>query len=452
MKEVLGTSKSPATPSANGIIRFGNFEVDPSAGELRRGGLRIKLGGQPFDVLFTLLQKPGQVVTREELHDKLWAQDTFVDFEHGLNKAINKVRDALGDDADNPRFVETIPRRGYRFLVPLAQPAPEAPPSIATAANPTEEPAPAVVAPVRSQRQRWIWIAALALAATVLVAVVLSSRPAQPPKVLRYTQLTNDGLKKSATVTAALATDGSSIYFGEQDGQQGLIAQVSVTGGNVSTVARFQNPNVSAVDYSPTRSELLINFGLGTPLLALSIPGGSAPRRIGDSIADAAWSLDGQSIVYGGVNELSIMRADGSEPRKLATVQGAALYPRWSPDGKALRFTLNSFDSGRTSIWEIAADGTNLHPTFPDWHARNDYGGSWTSDGKYFVYTSFLPNGHGSIFATREKKGLFERGTAQRGTDDRPHELFRPAHQQGRQENLHYGVPGPRRTHALRPQ
>src|SRR6267154_2497938 len=119
MKEVLGTSKPSQTPSANGIIRFGSFEVDPSAGELRRGGLRIKLGGQPFDVLVTLLQKPGQVVTREELHDKLWAQDTFVDFEHGLNKAINKVREALGDDADNPRFVETLPRRGYRFLLPL---------------------------------------------------------------------------------------------------------------------------------------------------------------------------------------------------------------------------------------------------------------------------------------------------------------------------------------------
>jgi Tol biopolymer transport system component/DNA-binding winged helix-turn-helix (wHTH) protein len=409
---MLGTSKPSQTPSADRIIRFGNFEVDPSSGEIRRGGLRIKLGGQPFDVLVTLLQKPGQVVTREELHDKLWAQDTFVDFEHGLNKAINKVREALGDDADNPRFVETIPRRGYRFLVPLSQPALEPPPSIATAANPTEEPAPAVVPPVRSQRHHGILITALALTAIIL-AVVLGSRPAQPPKVLRYTQLTNDGLKKSATVTAALATDGSSIYFGEQDGQQGLVAQVSVTGGNVSTVARFQNPNVSAVDYSPTRSELLINFGLGTPLLALSIPGGSAPRRIGDSIADAAWSPDGQSIVYGGVNELTIVKADGSEPRKLATVQGPAVYPRWSPDGKALRFTLNSLDTGRTSIWEIAAGGTNLHPTFPDWHARNDYGGSWTPDGKYFVYSSFRPNGHGSIFAIREKKGLVERGSVQ---------------------------------------
>ena len=126
MKEAMQAStSSPITPVPT-VIRFGNFEVDVRAGELRRGGLKVKLGGQPFDVLIALLEKPGQVITREELHDKLWSQDTFVDFEHGLNKAINKVREALGDDADNPRFVETLPRRGYRFLAPLLHPAPPA--------------------------------------------------------------------------------------------------------------------------------------------------------------------------------------------------------------------------------------------------------------------------------------------------------------------------------------
>jgi len=99
--------------------------VDLRAGELRRAGLKVKLSGQPFDVLVALLEKPGQVVTREELHEKLWAQDTFVDFEHGLNKAINRVREALGDDADNPRFVETLPRRGYRFVALVMRPVPE---------------------------------------------------------------------------------------------------------------------------------------------------------------------------------------------------------------------------------------------------------------------------------------------------------------------------------------
>src|ERR1700752_3585668 len=110
--------------SSNGILRFANFEVDLLSGELRRSGLKVKLTGQPFQVLTTVLEKPGRVVTREELHQKLWAQDTFVDFEHGLNKAINKVREALGDDADNPRFIEPLPARGFPFRAPPAAPAP----------------------------------------------------------------------------------------------------------------------------------------------------------------------------------------------------------------------------------------------------------------------------------------------------------------------------------------
>lgn len=97
-------------------IRFGIFEVDPATGELRRQGSKVKLQEQPFQVLMMLLEHPGEVVTREEFQKKLWTADTFVDFERGLNRAINKLREALVDDADTPRFIETLPRRGYRFL------------------------------------------------------------------------------------------------------------------------------------------------------------------------------------------------------------------------------------------------------------------------------------------------------------------------------------------------
>ena len=101
-------------------IRIGVFDVDLRAGELRRKGLQVKLQEQPFQVLAMLLEHAGNVVTREELQTKLWPVDTIVDFDHGLNKAINKVRNALGDSAENPRFVETVGRRGYRFI---AEPA-----------------------------------------------------------------------------------------------------------------------------------------------------------------------------------------------------------------------------------------------------------------------------------------------------------------------------------------
>ena len=101
------------------IIRFGVFEVDLGAGELRKSGMRIKLHGQPLEILAMLLQRPGEVIPREDLRQRLWPTDTFVDFDHGLNTAINRLREALGDSAENPRFIETVPRRGYRFVAPL---------------------------------------------------------------------------------------------------------------------------------------------------------------------------------------------------------------------------------------------------------------------------------------------------------------------------------------------
>src|SRR5579863_3528801 len=108
----LGTQ--PAT-----ILGFGSFQVDLRSGELRKQGVRIKVQEQPFLVLKALLERPGEIVTREELRSQIWSADTFVDFDNSLNTCINKLREALGDSADRPRFIETIPRRGYRFVAPV---------------------------------------------------------------------------------------------------------------------------------------------------------------------------------------------------------------------------------------------------------------------------------------------------------------------------------------------
>src|SRR3974390_2327712 len=109
----------PAPQNNVRVARFGVFELDLSAGELRKSGVKQRLQGQPFQVLALLLERAGDVVTREELQQKLWPSDTFVDFDHSLNTAINKVREALGDSASSPRFVETLARRGYRFIAPV---------------------------------------------------------------------------------------------------------------------------------------------------------------------------------------------------------------------------------------------------------------------------------------------------------------------------------------------
>jgi cholera toxin transcriptional activator len=99
--------------------RFGVFEADPSTGELRRKGIKVKLHAQPFQLLFLLLERPGEMLTREEICRNLWPDGTFVDYEHGVNSVVNRLREALGDKASNPRFVETLARRGYRFLAPV---------------------------------------------------------------------------------------------------------------------------------------------------------------------------------------------------------------------------------------------------------------------------------------------------------------------------------------------
>jgi len=164
----------------DGRLRFGVFEVDPRAGELRKYGLRVRLQEQPFQVLAMLLERAGQVVTREELQKKLWPADTFVDFDHGLNKAVNKIRDALGDSAESSRFVETVARRGYRFLaeVKAADEAPVHRPEFAPAqlaspqprATETGDRAPFVDNAATSERR----LAPLAwrISAFVLLAVI----------------------------------------------------------------------------------------------------------------------------------------------------------------------------------------------------------------------------------------------------------------------------------------
>jgi len=121
--------------AASRVFQFGVFEANEATGELRKQGVRIKLHSQPFRVLVLLLDKPGAVVTRKEMQQRLWGDDTFVDFEHGLNTAVNKIREALDDSALQPRYVETIPGKGYRFIAPVAM--------VGTVSQPAEKEIPA---------------------------------------------------------------------------------------------------------------------------------------------------------------------------------------------------------------------------------------------------------------------------------------------------------------------
>lgn len=160
------------------IMRFGTFEADLTTGELRKGGLRIKLQGQPFEILVMLLERPRELVAREDLQQRLWPTDTFVDFDHGVNAAINRLREALGDSADSPRFIETVPRRGYRFIAPVESHASVPPGSNAAAVgNASTEEGRATTQTVRLilAKRRAVVLAAAAVVAITLLAGLSSS-------------------------------------------------------------------------------------------------------------------------------------------------------------------------------------------------------------------------------------------------------------------------------------
>lgn len=160
------------------IVRFGTFEADLNTRELRKSGIRIKIHGQPFEVLAMLLERPGESVPREELQQRLWPTDTFVDFDHGVNTAINRLREALGDSAENPRFIETVPRHGYRFIGPVESPvaAPAGSTDIRAEASSSGESAAGAVAASRVSGRRAKILAVALVVAVALLAALSSNR------------------------------------------------------------------------------------------------------------------------------------------------------------------------------------------------------------------------------------------------------------------------------------
>ena len=195
-----------AVSPAEDIVRFGLFELDLKAGQLSRNGTKLRLPQQPLQLLAVLLERPGEIVTRDELRQRLWSSDVFVDFDHGLNKSIQKLRDALGDSATSPRYIETIPRVGYRFIAPVRNGARPLEPEVAIKIN-GPAPAPAVTG---KQRARWWMLVAgvCAVLGGIGTAVYLSSRP--HPAVIKYTQLTDF---TDSAAAPALSPDGHILAF-----------------------------------------------------------------------------------------------------------------------------------------------------------------------------------------------------------------------------------------------
>jgi DNA-binding winged helix-turn-helix (wHTH) protein len=350
-------------------FRFGLFELSEQEGELRKNGVRIKLQEQPFRVLVELVANAGKVVSREELRQKLWPVDTFVDFDVGLNTAIRKLRQALNDDADDPRYIETLAKRGYRFLAPVieigakggeqnSQPTS----GVATASDTSLVTSRVPPSPVQAEpgsTQRWIWITTAVFA--VAIAVVLFfwwNRQSAVPIVEAVTQLTDDGeLKPFSSQTV---TDGMRIYFNEGSRGSLKIAQVAVTGGSVAVIpTTVANPEI--VGLAPDGSALLVSEGRDfgeTSFWQVPLPTGE-PRRVGAVQAqDASFFPDGR-ILFARQDELYLTEKDGSNPRKLVKVNGVIKAPRVSPDGHRIVFDIREgAQEIPVSIVESMADGS----------------------------------------------------------------------------------------------
>jgi len=403
-----------AQPAANSrVVRFGPFELDLESRELRKSGIRIKLQEQPFLILEMLLDRPGSIVTREDLQQRLWPADTFVDFDLSLNSAVKKLRQALSDDSDNPRYIETLYRRGYRFISPVNGANGSGPIAVATSPITSGETIPEEVASaprretVPPARRGWL-VLYIALALLVLLAVALRWQiPSHPPRVLGYTQITHDGLAK-----AELMTDGERIYFREFHGDRFVVGQVSVAGGESSVVPMpFENAHPG--DVASDGSALLVGAFRGTSknieLWSVPLPSG-APRRLGDVSVDAAtWARDGKRLYYASGADIFVANGDGTQPQKLATVGRPAINLRASPDGSKLRFDLFDERNGSSAIWELSREGKGLHPLLPAWNSDpRECCGSWTENGKYFIFQSFR-DGRTSIWALPEKSSWWSR-------------------------------------------
>lgn len=426
----------------SGVMRFGAFELAIETGQLRKNGVRIKLSGQPIQVLTLLLANPGKLVTREQLQSALWNGNPYGDFERGLNNAINRLRENLGDSAIYPKYIETIPGRGYRFIGELAltnhggasqlqtveaghreSRRPEQPSqasselTIAQGSQSDSRSDSVSIVEDHTRRVPWTWMVA---AASLLVTMVAATRywllrPNPSPLVESITQLTDTRTAKQGV----LVTDGTRIYFNEGSYGNVRIAQVAVVGGQIGLVPtnpRLMEPRIHAL--SPDGSSLLAAVGTYAtliPLWNISLPLGEAERLAnvevlgwGHSTSEADFLPDGR-FVFDQNDALYIAEKDGSNVRKLlAGPPGSNNHcPSVSPEGKRIVFWHTASHQSAAELAEIAPDGSNFHSITP----AEVWDGScvtWSRDGKYLLFIGFGKTD--DIWVVPSESGLLRRG------------------------------------------
>jgi Tol biopolymer transport system component/DNA-binding winged helix-turn-helix (wHTH) protein len=380
------------------IVRFGLFEADLQTGELRKNGVKVPLQGQPFQVCAILLSHAGELVSREALRQQVWPEDTFVDFDHALNTAITKIRMALGDQADNPRFVETLPRRGYRFIAPVDNP---------TAPEPVPIPPQPAAEGIRT---KGLWIAGAALVLAVLSAVGIwrfsrnRAEAALPPLEI-VPMAAVPGFEHDP----AFSPDGNQVAFA-LSAEEGCGIYTTMVGGE-KTLRLTSGP----ADYSPTwspdgrRVAFYRDVDHGTAIYAVPALGGTE-QRLYSGLSSAwtrglNWSPDGKVLAFadshGETNRtwISLLSLADSSSRQLTFPSGPEIdsSPAFSPDGSTVAFVRGSIVGVVSDLYVVpTAGGVAKRLTFDNtWILGSP---TWTPDGHDIVFSSDRGSGLSTLW------------------------------------------------------
>jgi eukaryotic-like serine/threonine-protein kinase len=380
--------------NGNQTVRFGSFEADLRSGEIRKSGSRIKLQDQPFKVLQVLLERPGDLVTREELQSRIWPEESFGDFDHAVNVAVGKLRAALGDSAESPSFIQTVPRRGYRFVAQLD-------PAALDEATSSEAFSGASLRPQPGARYGFKRIV-LASVAIILAAGVLVTLGAflerhatrsQPPDFQRLT------VRRGTVYSARFAPDGRSIvYAASWDGSP---IEIFTTDPKLPGTRSLGLPGTQLLAISragkmavlqPADHRLLTTFR-GT-LGQLPLTGGS-PRQLAENIEWADWAPDGVSLaavrVMGGKQVLEFPLG-----HVLYQTSGWITHPRISPRGDQVAFLDHPSypdDRGTVSIVDLAG-----HRKVLSAESESVEGLAWSADGTQVWFSAAQVGNERSIY------------------------------------------------------
>ncbi len=337
------------------LVRFESFEVDVRAGELRKAGVRLRLPGQPFQVLAILLERPGDVVTREELQKRLWP-DTFVDVDHNLNTAINKIREVLGDSAESPRFVETLPRRGYRFIAPV-----EGTQTTNLDGGSGER---------QGSRIAWVGRSSILFVVLVLLAAVgfFIYRRLQSPTALAQRMLTRLTFDDGLQIGATWSPDGRFIAYSSDRGGKFDVWVQQLSGGDPVQITKGPGQNWQP-DWSPDGKYIAYRSegGEGGLFVIPALGGAGLERRISAFGYFPRWSPDSSQILFrthfatlDSTDRFYVVQLDGSSPREVLAefLAQHELWPgsaAWHPDGK--RLTVWVADLTSPSFWTVPIAG-----------------------------------------------------------------------------------------------